>query len=98
MSSGTHEPDGLAACQPNTVISWSLANMSPHTVSASLSEKQNGHTCVWVWVCVGFVQCRRKAHRHTLHSWLKFLPLHKEERLCDCFSHSFLPGMALGGI
>lgn len=91
MPSETHKPDVLATCQPHAVISWPLANMVYHTVSVQVSEKAE-------WTCVGVGVCRRKAHRHTLHSWLKFLPPHKEERLCDCLSHSFLPGMALGGI
>lgn len=43
------------------------------------------------------MQCRHKAHKHTLHAWLKFL-CSRKERLCDCFSHSALPGMVLGAI
>ena len=109
MPRETREPDGLAVCQLNTVTSWSLANMAYRTISAQVSEQAEWTyvcmcartyvcVCVCVCVCVGCVQCRHKAHRHTLHSWLKFLPPHKEEGLCDCFSHSSLPGMALGGL
>lgn len=65
----------------------------PYCLSLS---KENGW-CMCVCTCTQHLY-GHKAHRHTLHSWLKFLPPHKEERLSDCLSLSSLPEMVQGKI
>lgn len=72
----------------NSIISWSLASMTHHTASTQVNK-----LCA---LCVASVQLGIKATRHTLCSWLKFLSVYKEERLCVCLSHSSLPEVAQG--